>query len=377
MVKGFNEFVGVEAARRAEIRKIILRNFELYGFEPTESPTVEFEEFVGKDANEDTISEIFRLEDRGKRKLALKYESTFQLKRIARNQKLPFKRYAIAQVFRDEPTGSNRFREFSQCDVDVVGSLAKDEAEVLSLAKRILDELGIDSVVYFNNRRLLNEIMVDLGIEEKNREQVVRELDKLDKLPKEKVAGNLKKVGAEKILKVIDGDLSKYKFYGEVSELMKLCKMYGLEIKFSATLARGLSYYNGTVFEIKTSSNVGTICGGGAYMVGDVQAFGFAFGLDRLAVLSEVEGEVAKVLVLSLDEDKVAIDLVRNLRSGGVSVNLLMDKAIGKGLDYANVKGISKVVFVGAEEVKKGKFKVKDMVSGDEKFLSEKDVLGI
>jgi histidyl-tRNA synthetase len=377
MVKGFNEFVGVEAARRAEIRKIILRNFELYGFEPTESPTVEFEEFVGKDANEDTISEIFRLEDRGKRKLALKYESTFQLKRLARNQKLPFKRYTIAQVFRDEPTGSNRFREFSQCDVDVVGSGSKDEAEVLSLAKRILDELGIESVIYFNNRRLLNEIMVDLNIEEKNRETVVRELDKLDKLPREKVAANLKKVGAEKILKVITGDLSKYKFYGEVLELMKLCKMYGVELKFSPTLARGLNYYNGTVFEIKTSSNVGTICGGGAYMIGDVQAFGFAFGVDRLAVLSEVEGEVARVLVLSLDEDKVAIDLTKKLRDNGVSVNLLIDKAIGKGLDYANVKGTRKVVFVGKEEVKSGKFKVKDMVSGDEKLLSEKDVLKI
>ena len=131
---------------------MILKNFELYGFEPTESPTVEFEEFVGKDANEDTISEIFRLEDRGKRKLALKYESTFQLKRIAKNQKLPFKRYVMAQVFRDEPTGSNRFREFSQCDADVVGAGPKDEAEVLSLVSKILSELGIESIIYFNER---------------------------------------------------------------------------------------------------------------------------------------------------------------------------------------------------------------------------------
>lgn len=387
LVKGFNEFVGSEAAKRAAAKKIILKNFELYGFEPTESPTIEFEDFVGKDANEDTISEIFRLEDRGKRKLALKYESTFQLKRLARNQKLPFKRYTFAQVFRDEPTKANRFREFSQCDVDVVGSLAKDEVEVLSLASKILGDLGIDSVIYFNNRKLLNEIMVDLGVEEKNREQVVRELDKLDKLSKKEVADNLKKIGCEKILKVIDplnnsnGDysagqgLEKYNFYKEVKNLIELGKMYGLELKFSPTLARGLAYYNGTVFEVKVAGMEETICGGGAYMVGDVQAFGFAFGLERICVLSDIEGENADVLVLSLGEDKVAVDLAKSLRERGMSVNLLMDKAIGKGLDYANSKGIGKVIFVGEDEVKAGEFKLKDMESGEEEMVSVEGIL--
>src|SRR3989339_834614 len=376
IVKGFNEFIGMEAIKRAKIRKVILKNFELYGFEPTESPTVEFEEFVGKDANEDTISEIFRLSDRGERKLALKYESTFQLKRIAKNQKLPFKRYVMAQVFRDEPTGSNRFREFSQCDADVVGAGPKDEAEVLSLVSKILSELGIESIIYFNNRKLLNEIMVDLKIVEKNREQVIRELDKLDKLSKKEVADNLKKIDAERILKVIDdGDFSKYKFYGEILNLMKLCKLYDLELKFSPTLARGLSYYNGTVFEVKTAGMAETICGGGAYLVEGVQSFGFAFGLDRLATLSEIEGDAADFLVLSLGQDEVAIDLVTKMREKGISVNLLMDKAIGKGLEYADSKGISKVVFVGADEVSEGKFKVRDMVMGNEEMMDLDGVL--
>ena len=378
MVKGFNEFVGAEAIKRAKIRKVILKNFELYGFEPTESPTVEFEEFVGKDANEDTISEIFRLSDRGERKLALKYESTFQLKRIAKNQKLPFKRYVMAQVFRDEPTGSNRFREFSQCDADVVGAGPKDEAEVLSLVSKILSELGIESIIYFNNRKLLNEIMVDLKIVEKNREQVIRELDKLDKLSKKEVADNLKKIDAERILKVIDdGDFSKYKFYGEILNLMKLCKLYDLELKFSPTLARGLSYYNGTVFEVKTAGMAETICGGGAYLVEGVQAFGFAFGLDRLSVLSDVKGEAVDVLVLSLGEDEVAIDLAKKMRGKGIRVSLLMDRSVTKGLEYANGKGIVKVVLVGKNEVAKGKFVLKDMESGDEQMVSWKDILDL
>lgn len=376
-VKGFQDFVGAEARKRAKIRSVILRQFELYGFEPSETPTIEFEEFVKSDAGEATISEVFKLEDRGKRALALKYESTFQLKRIARNQKLPFKRFEIARVFRDEPVAANRFREFTQCDADIVGSSAKDEAEVLSLVKGILDELGIACVVYFNNRKLLNEIMVSEGVEERNRAQVIRELDKLDKLSKKEVADNLKKLGAEKLLKVFDGKLDRYKFYGEVKELKKLCKAYGVKLEFSPTLARGLSYYNGTVFEVKTAGSKDSICAGGAYLIGDVQAFGFAFGLERVSALSEIEGDVTEVQVISIGEDEAAIGLASNLRGKGVSVNLLLDKGIGKAMEYANAKGVERVVFVGAEEVKAGKFKVKRMSDGVEEFLSEKKLLGL
>ncbi len=375
-VKGFNEFVGIEAAKRVAVRRIILRNFELYGFESTESPTVEFEEFVKKDAGEDTISEIFRLEDRGGRKLALKYESTFQLKRLARNSKLPFKRYTMTQVFRDEPTGKNRFREFSQCDCDVVGSGLKDEAEILSLVFNILKDLGIDSVVYVNNRKLLNEIMVDLGIEEKDREQAVREIDKLDKLDKVKVADNLKRIGAEKLLEVIDKrDFSRYKFYSEIKELIRLCKMFGVEVKFAPELARGLAYYNGTVFEVKSKDMSGTICGGGAYLVDKVQAVGFAFGLERVCALSKLEGDKSEVLVLSIDQDEEAVRVAGELRGRGVRTVLLMDKSVGKGLEYADAKGIGKVVFVGKNEVAAGKFKVRDMGSGAEEMLGLDGIL--
>ncbi len=370
-VKGFQDFVGAEALKRAKIRKIILRQFELYGFEPAETPTIEFEEFVrGENSDDEAVSSIFKLEDRGKRKLALRYESTFQLKRISRNQKLPFKRYQIGRVFRDEPVSANRFREFTQCDADIVGSSLKDEAELFSLVKKILDELGIESVIYFNNRKLLNEIMVSEGIEERTRERVIRELDKLDKLPKKEVADNLKKLGAEKILKVIDGKLDKFKFYGEIKELKKLCKAYGVKLEFSPTLARGLSYYNGTVVEVKVKGMKETICSGGAYLIGDVQSFGISFGLERLSTLSNVIGDGTKVQVISIGEDEAAIRLASDLRERGTSVNLILDKSIGKALDYANAKGVEKVVFVGAEEVKKGKFKVKDMKSGEEKFVS-------
>ncbi|MCR4284581.1 MAG: histidine--tRNA ligase [archaeon] len=378
-IKGFRDFIGEEALKRAKIRSIIEDSFKLYGFEPAETPVIESEEFVrGENTNDEAVSSIFKLEDRGKRKLALRYEFTFQLKRIAQNQKLPYKRYQMGPVFRDEPVSTNRFRQFTQCDADVIGSSQKDEAEIFSLIKNIFDKLGIKPVIYFNNRRLLNEIMVSENIEERKREQVIKELDKLDKLPKKEVADNLKNLGAERILKVFDqGEkaFEKYNFYKEIKELKKRCNDYGIKIEFSPTLARGLSYYNGTILEVRTKEMKETICAGGAYLTGNVQSFGFAFGLDRMAVLSNIQGDSTKVQIISIDQDAEAIRLTKNLREKNISVNLILDKTIGKAMEYANSKKIPYVIIIGADEVKKNKIKLKDMKTGKEELVNEKTVL--
>lgn len=378
-VKGFQDFVGADALKRAKIKKIIQNEFELYGFEPVESPIIEREDFVvGDNANDEAVRDIFRLEDRGKRKLALRYEFTFQLKRLARNQKLPFKRFQIGSVFRDEPIRKGRTREFTQCDADVVGSSMKDEVECLKIAKNVFEKLKMPVKIYVNNRKLINEILVSENVEEKDREQVIRELDKLDKLDKRKVADNLKKIGAERVLKIFTGDekdLEKYNFYKEIKNLKKLCKNYSISVKFRPFLARGLSYYNGSVFEIWSDELGVSLAGGGSYLVGDVQATGISFGFEPISLLTKIKGDVAEILVLSLGEDKVAINLAENLREKGVSVSLLMDKAVGKGLEYANIKGINQVIFVGKDEVKEGKFKIRDMINGDEEMASEEEIL--
>jgi len=378
-VKGFSDFVGTDALKRARVRKIIQNEFELYGFEPVESPAIENEDFVvGENVNDEAVRDVFRLEDRGKRKLALRYEFTFQLKRLARNQKLPFKRFQIGSVFRDEPIREGRTREFTQCDADVVGSSMKDEVECLKIAKNVFEKLKMPVKIYVNNRKLINEILVSENIEEKNREQVIREIDKLDKLDKRRVADNLRGLGAEKILKIFTGDekgFEKYSFYKEIKDLKKLCRMYGVTPEFRPFLARGLSYYNGSVFEVWSDELGVSLAGGGSYLVGDVQATGISFGFEPISLLTKIEGDVTKILVLSLGEDKVAIDLAEKIREKGVGVNLLMDKAVSKGLEYANAKGIGQVIFVGKDEIKKGKFKVKDMVKGDEKMISKTKIL--
>jgi len=378
-VKGFQDFLGEEALKRVKIKNIIQTQFELYGFEPAETPTIEYEEFVkGDNQNDEAISEIFKLEDKGKRKLALKYEQTFQLKRIAKNQKLPYKRYQISSVFRDEPVKSARFREFTQCDADIIGASPKDEAELFSLVNKILDKLEIKSVIYFNSRKLLNEILVSENIEEKYREQVIRELDKLDKLPKKEVADNLKKYGAEKLINIFDNpekEFEKYGAYKDIKNLKKLCKSYGTKLTFQPTLARGLSYYNGTIFEIKTKELKETICAGGAYLIDQSQSFGISFGLERLSMLTKVEGDSTKVQIISINQDEKSIKLAQTLRENNISTNLLLDKSIGKAMDYANSKQIENVIFVGADEVKSKKFKIKNMKTGDEKSISRQALM--
>src|SRR3989344_7256105 len=137
-VKGFKDVTGEDALKRAKIREVLVNNFRLYGYEPAETPIIEYEEFIkGDNANDEAVSDIFKLSDRGKRKLALKYELTYPLKRISKGKKLPYKRYEIGQVFRDEPISVNRFREFTQCDIDVVGSDYKDDAEVLKITSNV------------------------------------------------------------------------------------------------------------------------------------------------------------------------------------------------------------------------------------------------
>ena len=212
-IKGFKDYTGEEAKKRAEIKKILVETFEKYGFEPAETPVIEAEEFVrGENANDEAVSDIYTLEDKGKRKLALRYEFTFQLKRLMQNKKLPYKRYQIGEVFRDEPVSSNRFRQFVQSDIDTIGSTIKDDAEILALTKEVLEKLGIKFKIYIGNRALLNEILEELEIKS-NQTQILREIDKLDKLPEAEIKSNLKKYKAEKFIDILK---KKSFFYLEV-----------------------------------------------------------------------------------------------------------------------------------------------------------------
>ena len=367
LVKGFREYSGEEADKRQRIKGILAETFKKYGFELAETPILEYEEFVkGENNRDEAISDIFKLKDKGKRNLALRYEFTFQLKRLMKNRKLPYKRFQIGEVFRDEPTSSNRFRQFTQCDIDVIGSTIKDEAEILALANEALDNLGIKPIILVNNRKLLNEILEQQGI--KDKEQVLREIDKIGKLSEKEIKFNLKKLKAENIMKLLKKSESyfrKYNSYKEIEELKKYCSYYGMKVLFSPTVVRGLSYYNGSVFEIKANGIRETIVGGGSYKFDNVQCTGISFGIERLLLLSKIKLEKKETLIVSLGEDKETIKLAEKLRGNGKNVLLFFGKP-SKALDFANSKAIGEVIFVGKEEIKKGKYKIRDMKSGKE-----------
>jgi len=375
IVKGFRDYSDEDAKKRAEVRKLLVETFEKYCFEPAETPIVEYEEFVkGENQNDEAVSDIFKLQDKGERKLALRYEFTFQLKRLMKNKKLPYKRYQIGEVFRDEPVSSNRFRQFTQCDIDTIGSTIKDEAEILALTKEVLEKLGLKPIISINNRKLLNEILNDNDVKEKNKEQVLREIDKLEckcKFDEKGAVANLKKIGAGNVfdcLKKGEKYFSQFESYKEIISLMEYCRAYGVEVLFSPTLVRGLSYYNGSIFEIKTEGIKESIVGGGSYFFNNVQCTGLSFGLERIVVLAKIEIKKENILIISLNQDRKSIELAQKLRKKGKSVSLFYGKPT-KALDYANSKKINQVIFVGSREVKEKKFKIKDMKSGKEKKL--------
>ena len=370
-IKGFRDYSEDKAKKRAEVKKVLIDVFEKYGFEPVETPIIESEEFVkGTNAQDEAVSDIYRLKDRGKRKLALRYEFTFQLKRLTKNKKLPYKRYQIGEVFRDEPTSSNRFRQFTQCDVDIIGATIKDDAEILAITKNVFEKLKIPNTIFVGNRKLLNEILDEQKIDKKNKTQVLREIDKLDKLSEKQVRENLKKFGAEKILTLLkkpEAYFKKYNAYSEIEELRKYCSSYGVKIIFQPSLVRGLAYYSGNVFEVKSTIKE-TICAGGSYPVDNTTATGISFGLDRIVNLADIRLENTEFLVISIDQEREAIKLAEKLRKQGQKTGIYYGKP-SKALEYANSKKIKSVIFVGKKEVESGKFKVKDMKTGGESRL--------
>lgn len=393
-VKGFQDYMPPESQKRAAVRRIIEKYFKLYGFQPVETPTIEFDELMRSDALEEdeAVSDRFRLKDKGGRNLGLRYEFTFQLARILKqnpNIKLPFRKYQIGQNFRDEPIGPGRFREFTQCDIDIIGDSSQDaEAECLACFSDILKELRIKARMQVNNKKLLYSILESLQIQ--NKENVIREIDKLDKLGEDEIKANLRKYADTNqvlaLFKLMEKPLDffvKNLFDGaeEIRSLISRAKQYGVKAEYNPFLARGFSYYTGNIFEILPEIGKSSIAGGGRYngLVGkylgkEIPAIGISFGLERLVSLAKVKVKQVKVAIVSIEQDKESINLTKKLRKNNISCLLFFNK-VGKALDYANSSGIPYVVFLGKDEADKKKFKLKDMESGQENLLSEKQLI--
>lgn len=396
-VRGFQDILPPKSLKMNKVKEIIERYFRNYGFVPIETPAIEFDELMRTEnlhgeQEDGAVSDRFRLKDRAGRNLGLRYEFTFQLARIFKqntNIKLPFRRYQIGLLFRDEPVGPGRFRQFTQSDADIIGdSSINAEAECLSLVSDILKELKIKAEIYVNNKKLLSALIESVEIKEVN--SVIRELDKLDKIGEDNVKMNLRKYAdSTKILtlfRLLNKDINFFaeNLFDGANELQKLdeeCRNYGIKIKFSPMMIRGLSYYTGNIFEVRQEGGE-SIAGGGRYdkIVGkyigkDIPSVGISLGLERITELASISIKtIPKVIVISISQKEESLKLTRRLRKEDISV-LVSFETPGKALEYADSLHIPYSIFIGEDEIKKKKYKLRDMQSGEEKELSEKQVV--
>ena len=260
---------------------------------------------------------------------------------------------------------------------------------MLAAAHAIFSALKIDTIIYVNNRKLLGALIDSVQISDK--QAVMRELDKLQKIGEDMVKSNLRKYAdANQILtlfKLLEKNLSFFLenvFDGarEIEELQKRCKLYGVKVQLDPTMIRGLSYYTGNIFEVRLPGTTSSIAGGGRYdkVVGkylqrDLPAVGISFGLERVTALAAIETPTPiMATVISFNKDAQAIALVQLLRDSGISCVFASGKP-AKALDYANSLQIPYAIFIGDDEIAKKKVKLKDMKSGAERYVGEKQLI--
>ncbi len=395
--KGTKDFLPEEKILRQKIVDQLREIFELYGYSPLETPCLERMDVLSAKyaGGAEILKETFQLRDQGDRRLGLKYDLTVPFCRvIAMNPQLrmPFKRYQIEKVFRDGPIKLGRMREFWQCDVDVAGckSMLVD-AEMVAIASDFFKKVGMKVVIKINNRKVLDAMMEEAGVEESKREGAILTLDKLEKIGEDGVKKEFseKGVDGDKLLEIVQKkSLKNNEGLDELGELKNYLDLFGVtNYEIDYTLARGLSYYTGTVFEVQCKELDSSVAGGGRYdkMIGgflgkgEVPAVGISFGLEPIYEVLKSKEKVCKtvtqVYVIPIKCFNDSLKIVRELRKAGVKCDIdLKGKSISKNLDYVNKMGIPYALIVGEDELKSGKFSLKDMESGVEEKL---DVSGV
>ena len=413
--KGTRDFSPEEKILRDEVVDTLKEVFEIYGYAPLDTPILErFDILSSKYAGgSEILKETFRFKDQGDRDLGLRYDLTVPMCRyVGMNPaiKMPFKRYQTGEVFRDGPVATGRYRQFTQCDADVVGSSSMaTDADIISLIFSAFKKFGLDVVVKVNSRKLLNDILDYCGIQKSRQESVILSIDKLEKFGANTVKNELKeqKMDEKKISLIIDlinvkgtneekmDQLKKFiknsEGLDEIEGLLNYSKNLGLNVDFDVSLARGLAYYTGTVIEafLKNNNIKSAVCAGGRYdnMIGaflgkgNYPAVGVAFGVDRIYdALLEKQGALqktkTKVYVIPIKTVNESMKVAEQLRQAGINTDIdSSDKGPSKNLEYANSLGIPYVLFVGKKEIEQGKLKLKDMTSGKEEMLEFNEII--
>lgn len=429
---GFPEFSPVHEPIRQHWLQIIRQTYNRYGYQTIETPLVERQEnLLGKGGNAKEMYVLKRLlddeADKSHSGNALRFDQTVPLALyIARHRNeitFPFKRQAVGPVFRGERAQKGRFRQFDQCDIDIIGQedlpLAYD-AEVVAVVVDIFKAFNIGKfVVRINNRKILVGFMQSLGITEDQIKPVLDIIDDLEKLPPTKIKAafaeqNISDSVAEKILRFVTIDMKKTEaletlktltdhplFQAGIAELttvIKHLKSFQIEDEYyviDLKIARGLDYYTGTVYETRLTHNpeFGSVCGGGRYddlaSVFTGKKFpgvGISIGLTRLLSQSIETGLVqnkksspSQVILLPIETqfETIAIELSQKIRQQGLANEILFgEQKFAKKMKYAEKIGAPFVIILGEDEVKAGKFLLKNMQTGNQSLQAMNDIAG-
>lgn len=440
--KGTRDFSPVEMVKRNFIFDTIKEVFKRYGYLPIETPAMEnLSTLLGKYGEEgdkllfkilnsgDYLSKVKTdLSEAESNKLALeisekglRYDLTVPFARFVvqhRNEiTFPFKRYQVQPVWRADRPQKGRYREFYQCDVDVIGSNSLlNEVELIQIIDQVFQNLNINTLIKLNNRKILLGIAEMIGEPDKFIDITVA-IDKLDKIGREKVneellSKGISKPAIEKLNPVFELSGSNKQKLDSLKDVLKdsetgltgveevetvLNYFEKLEIKteleLDLTLARGLNYYTGAIIEVKAKDvEIGSICGGGRYddLTGifglkDVSGVGVSFGADRIYDVMEQLDIFPKEIVAStkvmfvnfgLKEEAYCLPLVQKLRQAGINAEIFPESAkMKKQMTYANNKNVPFVILVGENEMTEGALTVKDMVTGDQSKMTFEQLL--
>ena len=430
--KGTRDFSPAEMMRRTYIFETIKSVFRTYGFAPLETPAMEnLSTLLGKygDEGDKLLFKILNSGDyaaglvdgqlRTASKICekgLRYDLTVPFARyIVQHQSeivLPFKRYQIQPVWRADRPQKGRYREFYQCDVDVIGSRSLiNEVELIEIVERVFGKLGINVTLKMNNRKILYGIAEAIGHADKMMDITVA-IDKLEKIGIDNVRAELSERGLEqeaidrlqpilelsgsnseklnKLRDVISCSETGLKGIAEMEEIFGYVEALGLNlpIELDLSLARGLNYYTGAIFEVKAMDYaIGSICGGGRYddLTGifgmpDTSGVGISFGADRiydvmtgLNLFPEEVDFSTKVLFVNLGEQErmAAMRIMRTLRDHGVATEIYPEPAkMKKQMEYANRRSIPYVVIIGSNELQNGQATVKNMRTGEQSAVA-------
>ena len=438
--KGTRDFTSKVMFRRNYIFKKVRSCFERYGYAPIETPAMENIETLSGKYGQEGDRLIFKVLNSGdflsKSKIdstttskslskdisnkALRYDLTVPFARFVVNNQnqitFPLKRYQMQNVWRADRPQKGRFREFYQCDADVIGSKSLlNEIELIQLCDDIFTSLNIPNVqILINNRKIL-AAMIELMSASEYFDQFVIILDKIDKIGVENVKKELIKLGLDiKKINLLDKFLN-IKNINDISVLLNQnelgkkgieeldfilksidsLELKSSELKFNISLARGLDYYTGSIFEVKSSDvNIGSVAGGGRYDdltsifgLKDVSGVGISFGIDRIYLVMEELGLFpkdidisSKVLFLNFGEleAKYCFKYLKELRNNNISSELYPNNdKIKKQMNYANNKGVQFVVMIGEDEMKSGQLTVKNMSNGEQNEMSISELIKI